>query len=116
MTTIETIAEAFSTGNSSYQEMCNCGKVFYDSSGNHWDWEEGELASLSKDPDSVALDYAVGTIFLNNTYYVADCTCWHKLGKMVFEFLMCHRKQVAKMFQVLRANTEAYLNSLPKIT
>lgn len=96
---MENFIRAFSSGGNGCRFECKCGRLFYDTGNDDWDWVPGELESLyemSKAGKATALDYSVGTIILEGVEYAADCECWRDRALKIMAWLDANIRAVAQ--------------------
>ncbi len=114
MTDIELFERSFASGSGGCRRTCNCGREFYDDF-NPYDWEEGELEALRKDPKATCLDWSVSDLDFAGKSYVMDCDCWHNSAKQIMHFLDKHGDKIANYFANKKAQKQAEANAVPKI-
>lgn len=105
---IEIFEETFSSRIAGCRRTCQCGRTFYNGSGD-WDWNEGEIAALEKS-DATAVDYAIGGVILQGVEYANACTCWHPIAKRAIGFIVGHDRQIADFLNKRRERTIAAAN------
>ena len=94
--------------------QCKCGKKFYNSDGG-WDFEDGELEALRKDPNAVDLDCSVSILEFEGSQYVMDCECWKKRAEKIMQFLDFHKHQIAQYFRLEKLRFQNEANEYPQI-
>ena len=88
----EIFEEVFNSHCGGCVRTCTCGKTYYDTY-NDYDWDDGELEALEKDPRAVALDYGVGTMSIAGEEIVFGCDCDH--ARRYENFIISHASQLA---------------------
>lgn len=114
MTKLQNFQQAFSTNTGSCTATCQCGKVFYDYYGS-WDWDEGELEKLQKDPKAVPLDYAVGSFEVEGKIYVLDCDCWKQRVEKVMGFIDSHARKIAEYLRLEKKRKQEIADNSPVV-
>lgn len=94
----EDFEKAFSTNSSGCRSRCACGRECFDLE-NSWDWEEGELESLTRlaaeQPDRyVALPYSCSRAIINGKEFVLGCPC--NGLRSYQDFIDAHAEQIAE--------------------
>lgn len=88
---------SFNDGMGSCYAVCACGREHYDSSDNHWDWEDGELENLIErdktDPNVIGQDGSIGGVELMGCRIIDNCEC--DLAEKYENFLLRHAEQIA---------------------
>ena len=92
---MESFERAFDSRVSGCRRDCACGREFYDNYNSGYDWDEGELEALAKNPNATPLGYAVSSIEFEGTSYVFDCDCWRPRARRIIHFLMNHNVEIA---------------------
>lgn len=111
---IEVFEDAFSTHSNGCVRECACGKIYYNPDGG-WDWEEGEIERLEKNPNATALDYAPGGVEFEGREVCNACTCWHDRAKKIISFLCGHDTPIAAFLNERRTRTVAKANRVPVV-
>lgn len=84
----------FTTNSAGCLRECACGKWYYTNGG--WDWEEGELDALAKNPNAYARDYAIGEVAFEGKVYANACDCWHPRALQLIKFIDGHARAIAE--------------------
>ena len=108
----ESFELAFSMDTSGGTHECICGKVYYDYAG-FWEWEEGELEELEKNPNVLAVNHAIGLLQFEGKIYVSDCECWHERVNALMGFIDSHSHQIAKYLNSERDRKIEEAQSMP---
>lgn len=95
---LENFIEAFHSHSGGSVRECNCGRVFYNSSGG-WDWENGELEKLQASKTATDLEWSVSTVVFEGKECVIDCDCWEKRAEQIMRFLDGHAVQICDYFK-----------------
>ena len=90
----EIFEEVFDSRVSGCVRTCVCGRIYYDIANDDWDWKPGELEALDKNPKATPVEYAVGTISINDEEIVMGCDCGR--AKRYEEFILQHAEQLAE--------------------
>jgi len=119
-TKLENFERAFASGLSGCRRTCHCGKVFFHDDEGDYDWEEGEMVELHvmaklADPIAFALGYSVGTVVIEGTEYVVDCTCWHKRAEQIMNFIDRHAYQIADYLTLEKKRKQADADASPEV-
>jgi hypothetical protein len=102
----ERFEDAFDDGVGWSRVTCQCGQTYYNSDGG-WDWEDGELEALRKDPKATDVDYSVSEMTVNGKTYVTGCPCTAELVR-VENFIRAYRYKIAAY---LKAVAEGQIES-----
>lgn len=108
----DSFVRAFHTMHGGCRETCECGKTYYNPTGG-WDWEEGELDELDKDPNAISVDCSVTSIRFEGKEYVEFCDCWHERAERIMGFIDSHNIQIAEYLNMerMRKLFEAEINN-----
>jgi len=108
------IASFHSLGGGGFGVECNCGRLFYNSTGG-WTWEEGELEQWEADKQSVDLDWPVCTLIFEDKEYVIDCECWKERAAVLVKWMDGHAKQIAAYLSLEKQRKLDEFNSSPVV-
>ena len=111
---LELFERAFTSHCSGCRRVCRCGREFFDFE-NSYDWEEGELEGLQKNPKTTGLPYAVGTVMLENREFVQDCDCWHERARQIKAFIDGHATQIARYLSLEKVRKQAIADAAPVV-
>lgn len=89
-----TFFKAFTLPVGNCRATCNCGKIYYNSTGG-WDFTDNELKELRENQFAIDLDYSVSFVGFEGSVYVYDCSCWHERALKIQSFLDGHSEQIA---------------------
>jgi len=106
--------KGFSSRSAGAVRECKCGRVFYNPGGN-WDFEDGEIERLAKDPNATALEWAVESIILENIEYALDCDCWRERAIKVINWLLAHDDSIAEFLSLERERKQAEASRAPVV-
>lgn len=91
----DSFERAFRGGVNGCRMRCECGVEYWDAYNGGYDWNEGEIKALQKDPNTRALDHAVGVVTFEGHAFVDGCTCWHERASRIIGFLNGHAEAIA---------------------
>lgn len=111
----ENFESAFTENTSGCRRVCQCGKEYWDAHNDGWTWDEGEIESLKKDPNAVALPHSVETVRFESRKYVADCTCWHARAEVIIEFVNGHAAQIARFLTLEKERKQKIAEESPVV-
>ncbi len=111
---INNFEEAFSQNTGSCRCQCACGREYYCDDGNDFDWEDGELEAL-RESEAIGVEFSVGCVMFENVEYVDKCDCWRSRAKKIMGFLDSHRQEIARYFNLERAQAIAAANALASV-
>jgi hypothetical protein len=114
MSDLDNFERSFRGGSSGCLRQCNCGVVYYDVV-NSYDWEEGELERLQKDPTAKPLEHSCGDIVFEGRSYVDGCDCWHNRAVTIMTFLDSHQGKIAEYFKLEKARKLKEAGEVPEI-
>lgn len=109
---LENLARSFHSNTSGCRRTCECGREFYDTH-NSYDWDEGEIEALEANPNATGVPYSVEGIELPGGEYATDCTCWHKKGLKLIDFLDQHDRHIERWFELERERLAAEVAAVP---
>lgn len=100
-----------------FRRQCACGKEYFDCyDDNATDDEElEEMKELALAGKIIAVDHAVGSVFLFGIEYVDCCDCWHEKAKEFARELDRHRSAIGKYYEFRRNSLNALAQSFPTI-
>lgn len=88
--------DAFDSHVGSCRGQCACGREFWCSDLNSgFDWEEGEVEELMKNPNATGLEYSVGYVEFEGGTFVIDCDCWRQRADRIRKFIDAHSYEIA---------------------
>lgn len=111
---LENFERAFSNGMSGCRRTCDCGKEYYDGV-NSYDWDEGELEGLEKDPAAIGLDHPCGDMGFEGREFVDACTCWHERAKQLMKFLDNHAYKIAEYLSLEKERKQSIADHAPTV-
>ena len=109
---IENFTTAFHTGTAGAVRTCQCGITYYNSD-SMWDFAEGEIQELEKDPKAISLDYSVETVSFEGKEYVLSCDCWHERAEQIMIFIDSHMQGIAKYFKQEKQRKQKEVDNIP---
>ena len=86
--------ETFDSHVSGCVRTCACGRIYYDTFNDDWDWKDGELEALDKNPNAFPVEHSVSTISINEEEIVHGCECGR--AKKYEDFIIDHAEQIAE--------------------
>jgi hypothetical protein len=113
-TKLDSFEQAFDPGWGGCRRTCACGKTYYNPTGC-WDWEEGELEALEKDPMTTGCDYAIGVVVIEGVEYANACNCWHPKATKIATWLDNHASFIAKYFAFEKQRLQQMADEIPTI-
>lgn len=94
---------------------CECGKVYWDNQNGGYDWNDGELEALEKNPNATAVPYAIDVIDIDGREYANACNCWEKRASRIIGWLENNRTEIAAYFRYEKERKMAEANRLATI-
>lgn len=115
MAQFDQFEQAFSMHISGCVADCECGRVFWDSYNDGYDWNEGERETLAEDKNATAVPHGVERIMLEGQIYCMDCDCWHARATRIEEWLRNHQRAIAEWFKLEKKRLQSDLSEVPEI-
>ena len=112
---LDNFEEAFKTDTGSCRATCECGQTFYNPDQASWDFEDGELEELDKDPKATNIDYSVGYVEFEGSIYVRDCHCWHERAEKIMQFIDGHSHGIARYLNLEKQRKLREANNMPEV-
>lgn len=112
---LETFIEAFADNAATCRGYCACGRTYFDSVSGGYDWNEGELDELRKDPNAIPMSTSVGYISLEGSTYIEECHCWHERARTIKRFLDAHAHKIADYLTKEKQRKQAAADSSPVV-
>lgn len=110
----ENFERAFRDGVAGAVRTCHCGKCYYNPDGN-WDFDDGEIERLEKDPNATPLEYACGDITIEGRAYVDGCDCWHNRAQEIIGFIDDHARKIAEYLTLEKRRKQALADEAPVV-
>lgn len=107
--------DAFSDRTGSCRGQCECGREFWDSYNSGYDWEDGEVEALEKNPAVTGLDYAVGFVAFEGRRFVYDCSCWQARARRIIAFLGGHDHAIADFLTLEKKRRQRAADHSPTV-
>jgi len=110
----ELLVASFNSGCSGLRRTCTCGKTYYNFMDQQ-DFDEGEFEELEKlskqEPEKyVAVDYSIGTMYINGIEIVIGCTCNN--AERFEAFILRHASQLATYLRLYAASLRKRADSV----
>lgn len=112
---LENFERAFTSGSSGCRRTCECGREFWDSYNEGYDWEPGEVEELKNNPNATSVAYSVSSIILEGKEYPMDCDCWHKRAEQIMGLIDGHDHAIARYLTLEKQRKQAIADKAPVV-
>lgn len=114
-TEMEQFAEAFCMHIRGAVRECDCGRVFWDSHNDGYDWDEGAPECHRNNPKATAVPYGVECLEIHGRICCKDCDCWHEKAERTICWMRSYHGQIAEWFRLEKLRLQSMAADVPAI-